>query len=280
MVATKENPAVFKNDLSIGDVGEYRLKKYLNEFYSNVIHKAEDKSKNAYFQKADIDMLVQFKDGGTYGLEVKCDTYMSGNIYYETISSFGKNGRPDNPGCMEKTQADVLFYILESIDVILTFRMNEFRDWVKKWVKETDAVETIVPNKGYDSAGYKIPIKDILNGTGRLWGLPSYVQNGKPPVSAVCLRTGIPIKWNTIHKENSNKNHPAYKLGTIYGRLIEAKNKWGQINVPRGKIGLTEEEYEELKTLYPNKGQLHLSTDRKLFTVKKWDFSIEEDLIL
>ena len=95
----------FHKSLKVGEEGEEHILEYLRR--SDTVTNIIDVRDSAPYQKMDVDFLVTLTDGKEYKVEVKTDTYLSGNIYYETLSSL----EHDSIGCFEKTKAD--FFLLK-----------------------------------------------------------------------------------------------------------------------------------------------------------------------
>ena len=144
----------FNKSLSLGTIGE---KIVLNWLYSiKDIDEIVDVRKDKKYQKIDVDFLA-YIGASIYKLEVKTDSYPSGNIYYETISYVDKNNK-DVPGCMEKTRADLLLYYFEKFDELFIIKMPKYRLWFKKAkaLNKIGALKT-VRNTTFTSYGYAFP---------------------------------------------------------------------------------------------------------------------------
>lgn len=162
----KKKPAeelnLFHTDTIRGDYGEYRVKKFLSELYGDSLEYAEDKSLNKYYQKAGIDLIIQYLNGAMTTIEVKNDSTVSKNIYFETISQ-SKPGEEDVPGCMLTTEAENIFYMFEELDVVLIMQTQQLREWVKSYLANGGVLETrTVQNFTYSSQGYLIPIERLM----------------------------------------------------------------------------------------------------------------------
>lgn len=160
----------FKKSLNVGEIGEDIVEKYLGSL-SNVKRIQSVKNDKKY-QQDDIDFIVYFDKGKKASIEVKCDSYKSGNLYYETKSCVEFN----TLGCLEKTKADYIFYYFLNLNVLYIFKTNKFREWVRSEIKKynlSPASSRIkhkeVYNKAYDkkslytSQGYTIPLNYIEN---------------------------------------------------------------------------------------------------------------------
>lgn len=175
-MSNKKNIYEFKKSLNIGNEGEAKIKDFLLslEHIDNI--KSVQNIKK--YQNDDIDFIVTFKNNKRYTIEVKTDTYKSGNLYYETKSCIEKN----TPGCLEKTKADYIFYYFSKYDRLYILKTNPFRKWVKNEIikfnknpnesvlnkKEVLNKLTFGSTNGlYTSEGYTIPLnyleKELFN---------------------------------------------------------------------------------------------------------------------
>ena len=119
---------------------------------------------NSYYQKKDIDLLAKMKireSKGWVGIEVKCDSYKSGNLYFETISNMNKN----TPGCLLYSEAHFLFYYFEKLEELYILPMQSFRQWFIQNKSSFDKKNTYTKDtKGkilYKSEGFTIPLDAI-----------------------------------------------------------------------------------------------------------------------
>lgn len=119
----------FKKSLNAGQMGEYLVEQYLKEL--NNVQKVVSVQNNIKYQKEDIDFLVYLKNGKKVSVEVKCDSYKSGNLYYETKSCVELN----TPGCFEKTKADYIFYYFIKLNTLYILKTQEFKTWVNKEIE-------------------------------------------------------------------------------------------------------------------------------------------------
>lgn len=117
-----------------------------------------------YYQEKDIDLLVKMKikeSKGWVGIEVKCDSYKSGNLYFETISNINKN----TLGCLLYSEAHFLFYYFEKLEELYILPMQSFRQWFLRNKSSFNKKNTYTKDtKGkilYKSEGYTIPL-DVI----------------------------------------------------------------------------------------------------------------------
>ena len=146
----------FKNSILVGIEGENLIKRFL-ETHNNVIS-IEDVSNIRKYQDQDIDFIVRLKNSpNPVSIELKTDTYDSGNIFFETVS----NKENNVPGCMYKSQANYLFYYFSKTKELYIFNFKEY----VKWFEENRESFTLKifkninrkRNGTYTSEGYTIP---------------------------------------------------------------------------------------------------------------------------
>lgn len=175
-MTNKKNIYEFKKSLNVGNMGEEKIKDFLLSL--NHVDKIESVQNIKKYQDEDIDFIITFKNNEKCTVEVKTDTYKSGNLYYETVSCVEKN----TLGCLEKTKADYIFYYFCEYDRLYILKTKPFRQWVKNEIlkfnenpnesvlnkKEVFNKVTFGYKKGlYTSEGYTIPLnyieKTLLN---------------------------------------------------------------------------------------------------------------------
>lgn len=126
------------------------------------VEKYEDVSDNPEFQQIDIDGIVWLKNGTHRTVEIKTDSYTTGNLFYETQSCVEMN----TIGCMERTDAQYLYYYLTGLKCMYSLDMNAYRDWA---LTEHVAHPNILKDKQLEndskngtsihhSAGFIVPI--------------------------------------------------------------------------------------------------------------------------
>lgn len=162
LVAAKQNNEhVFLEDAKIGDYGEYIIKNYLCNIMPNV--QMEDKSLVYKYQRADIDLMVKNEDI-EFSVEVKNDTTLFENLFYETVSK-RIPGREDVPGCLIVTEADYLFYLYQGLNSVVIIPTIELNDWVVNYLSDIENErfkKGKVYNKDYEGEGYRIPLRKIF----------------------------------------------------------------------------------------------------------------------
>lgn len=150
----------FKKSYVHGKNGEETVKKWFVAQKS--VERYEDVSENPAFQKLDIDGIVWLTDGTHRTVEIKTDSYTTGNMFYETQSCVEMN----TIGCMERCNAKYLYYYFTALKSMYVFHMDAFRQWalaeheanprvLKDKLLENDSRnETTV----HHSAGFIIPL--------------------------------------------------------------------------------------------------------------------------
>lgn len=113
----------FDKSIIIGEKGEEEIIKFLQK--NTNIKEIKNVSNIDEYRLKDIDLIVHFKNGQSYSLEIKTDTFDSGNIFYETLSCI----ETQTLGCFEKTQADYIFYFFIKTKELYILKTNEYRKW-------------------------------------------------------------------------------------------------------------------------------------------------------
>ena len=136
----------------LGKIGEAVCQEYLKTW--SCVKNIENVRNNKDYQKKDIDIVMTLKDEQVVTVEVKTDSYISGNMFYETISDDVKN----EVGCFEKTEADFIFYyfINPQYRKAYVFNTEYLRDWVHKHKDEFTLKRVF--NYSYCSWGYAFPL--------------------------------------------------------------------------------------------------------------------------
>ena len=144
----------FTDSLYIGKQGESKIKNFLNNNFDEII----DVSDMKRFQQLDIDYVCK-KGNQIITVEVKTDTYNSGNLFYEYYSCIEK----ETEGCLEKTKADYILYYFIYSNELYILKTNEFRKWFHKNIFKFKCsyVCNTMGNIKFNSLGYCIS-KNIL----------------------------------------------------------------------------------------------------------------------
>lgn len=233
----------FHTSVGHGDYGEYKVKKLFSEHYGPSIEYAEDKSLDKMYQKAGIDLIIQYHDGAMSTVEVKTDSSTNPNIFYEIISQ-SKPGEKDVPGCMLTTEAEYIFYVFEQLDIVLMLPVKDLREWVNAYLEGEGYLETRdVTNFSYISRGYLIPIERLM-GAHAAW---SEVHR----MRALDIKTGKPMTYEAVEERRL---------------LVEEINKDETL-----EPFTTREKYWEIenKKLWVNNGVLSYATKGAIENFKK-----------
>ena len=166
----------FKKSLVVGEMGEEMILDYLQK--SPSISKIIDVRSEKLYQKMDVDLVVVTEEGQELKLEIKTDSYKSGNIFYEWTSAV----ETGSIGCMEKTQADYLFYYFINLQTMYIFEMDRYRDWFNENKEMFDYLgyQKRLKNKRwnggtYETVGYAFPIR-ILEDLSPKWMRKVYIN--------------------------------------------------------------------------------------------------------
>lgn len=144
----------FNESILIGEAGEEIVTNYL--YSLSQFEEIKDVRDYSEFREMDIDLVAKTASGDIIALEIKTDTYDSGNLFYETISYL----ETDSLGCMEKTSADYILYYFTKTNELYILNTEEFRKWVNH--KSYNFRSKIIHNirhdySKYTSKGYIIP---------------------------------------------------------------------------------------------------------------------------
>lgn len=136
----------------LGKIGEAVCQEYLKTW--SCVENIENVRNNKEYQKKDIDIVMTLKDNQIVTVEVKTDSYKSGNMFYEMIA----NDVTNEIGCFEKTEADFIFYyfINPELRKAYIFNVEYLRDWVHK-NKDAFKLKRVF-NYSYCSWGYAFPL--------------------------------------------------------------------------------------------------------------------------
>lgn len=116
----------FNKSINIGDYGERIIGAYL-EANPNIVN-VIDVSKDKKYQDMDIDFIAKLKNGEDISIELKTDTYDTGNIFYEAIS----NKEHNVLGCMIKSKAKCLLYYFIKTKELYIIDFKAYKKWVNK----------------------------------------------------------------------------------------------------------------------------------------------------
>jgi hypothetical protein len=139
--------------IAIDKVSEYL---YTLEETLDIINVEDDRA----FQEFDID-LVQITNSDIVNIEVKSDTYESGNFFFETVS----NSARETEGCFMYTRADYLYYYFTKSRLAYILPMPSTRDWFITNIDRFSRKELATKSGKkilYHSYGYPVPIKTVM----------------------------------------------------------------------------------------------------------------------
>lgn len=143
----------FKKSDALGKQGERIIFNYLRGKSWNVV----DCAHHRLFQELDIDAVVE-KDNVTYTIDIKTDSYDSGNIAIETISNDVKGTK----GCLYVTRADYWWYYLIKRDEVLVFKPKDVISLIESKDYRRFSHNTEVGGRhAYTSHGVLVPITDV-----------------------------------------------------------------------------------------------------------------------
>jgi hypothetical protein len=138
----------FEIQRKIGQEGEKFLDQWLCHTY-----KVIDVSEKAKYQQSGIDRVITRSDGSVITVEYKFDiaAKRTSNLFFETIS----NDKQEVPGWGWTSQADYWIFLIPEREIVI-FKPGNLR--VLVWELQKSLTERIVPNKGYNTIGYPIPL--------------------------------------------------------------------------------------------------------------------------
>lgn len=145
-----------KDCIEFGVRGERVIAKYLlaRPYVSGIV----DARYLTQMQRKDVDFVLILNDFSKHPIEVKTDSYSSGNIFVEEKSSITANTQ----GCILKTQAVLLFYLFINEKVVYIINVSRFRSWYKansERFRYIPAVRNKVNGREYASCGRLVPRK-------------------------------------------------------------------------------------------------------------------------
>lgn len=138
----------FETQRKLGQEGELFLDRWLSPAY-----KVLDVTGDLKYQQSGIDRLITRTDGTLITVEYKFDlaAKRTGNLFFETISNDSKK----IPGWGWSSQADYWIFLIPDQE-ILVFKPGDLRALV--WKLQKTLQERSIPNQGYKTIGYPVPI--------------------------------------------------------------------------------------------------------------------------
>lgn len=138
----------FEAQKIVGKEGELFLDQWLSPCY-----KLLNVSNDVKYQKSGIDRVVSRLNGSIITIEYKLDiaAKRTGNIFFETTS----NDKKMTPGWGWSSQADYWIFLIPEQE-ILVFKPGKLRGLI--WELQKSVKQRSIPNKGYNTIGYPIPL--------------------------------------------------------------------------------------------------------------------------
>jgi hypothetical protein len=159
----------FQQASSIGKIAV----EHSTEYYKGLGYQVADVQEDKFFQQMDVDIILD----GDIWVEIKGDTYRTGNLFIETIANINKG----SIGCLLYTQADYIFYEFLTQGRALIIPVNSFHQWVNRDnLSRFDTASAFTLKQGgrglgYGNVGYKVPeqvMLDEIAGVTLIAGLP------------------------------------------------------------------------------------------------------------
>ncbi|MGE5438038.1 MAG: hypothetical protein ACM3O3_12565 [Syntrophothermus sp.] len=149
--------------VNVANIGTKIISNYLLSRDNTI--KLINVEKDKKFQSIDIDLLLISNVDNNVELstiEIKVDTYDTGNYFFETISNMNKN----TDGCFLYSQAKWLYYYFLNTDELHIFEFSNIRLYLKDNYKRFESKKPLttcgdIPY--YNSFGYIVPITTIKN---------------------------------------------------------------------------------------------------------------------
>lgn len=152
----------FDQSVQLGEFGEAKIAKWIKQLpeFSNLL----DVSKIDKYQEKDIDFILYLINGSRIKLEIKTDSYTSGNLFFETLSNIEYNVL----GCMLKTKADLILYYFTKYNKLYILKRERFVEWAMQGIKKGKYKRKTFANKRKNKTlppthteGYPIPLAEI-----------------------------------------------------------------------------------------------------------------------
>ena len=130
-------------------------------------YEIEDVSENKQYQKIDVDRLLIRPDSSITKAEYKTDlkAKQTGNLFFEHLSVEHRN----IPGWGWKSQADLWIFYIPSQE-ILAVNPGKMRYLITETLP--NLTKKTIPNQGYNSTGYPIPLTDVREIALHVYQLP------------------------------------------------------------------------------------------------------------
>lgn len=141
-------------------IGAWAVRKIEEELIGRGAH-VENVEDDPFFQSLDVDLLLHRRGRNPLLVEVKGDTYTTGNLYIETIS----NTRLDSPGCMIYTAADYLAYYFVRAGTALWIPTKKLQEWIPENINrfpKHNPVTTRNAKVVSNGEGHTVPVGVLL----------------------------------------------------------------------------------------------------------------------
>ena len=147
-----------------GKTGEEKILQLLKVRHPEA--KIEDVRNVQKYRTDDIDFVITLPSGQTKTIEVKTDSYTTGNFALEEWSTNPKNtdefgefieDGSGSIGCFRKTKADYIYYYFSEWDLLFVMRTEPAQEWFE------EARHTFERSTVYNE-GYKGSIRKVLIG--------------------------------------------------------------------------------------------------------------------
>lgn len=145
----------FDEQMAVGDEGV----RFIQDYLTSRKYLVEDVTGNRDYQRQDIDLRVKGQRKQAWRtVEVKTDTYTSGNIYLELA-----NGK--NPGCVFKSRAEIWAYWFPNLSILLWISLPALQLWLALHLHEYER-KKVMSGRGkgrWMVEGIAVPIRDLLD---------------------------------------------------------------------------------------------------------------------
>lgn len=156
------NTFTFADQLGKGTLAEDRCSRWLTAQPATVW--VRNVTKEASYQRRDVDLIWAVRSGHEVELEVKGDLHTTNNFFFETVSNTTLN----TPGCFMYTEAKYIAYVFERKDTMYLLNTHETRSWFcrNESYFARRKVATKVGENGvkYETEGCIVPIAHVLDG--------------------------------------------------------------------------------------------------------------------
>ncbi len=121
---------------------------------------------NSEYQDKDIDLIWKYENAEKRlcecAIEVKTDSYTTGNFWLETISNDVRN----TEGCFLKSKADYFFYYFEKLDILYIIPLKSAKEWLVGNLNRFRESKTSTKDKKsgthlYHTIGRIVPIETL-----------------------------------------------------------------------------------------------------------------------